>query len=168
MARVEVVRSLERDGLAEVDAFLDRLGLATGHPALGEQQWLDLHRAPGDGFVAALARGADGRLAGYAQAVRDGDRWSMELAVERELLAADVARAALAAAAEEGGSEVVVLLTKAAAREDALAAGLGLEPARDVLNLRRRLPVAGDWSIAVRPFRPSADEDAWLRVNNRA
>src|SRR5947199_223127 len=75
MARIEVVRSLERDGLAEIDAFLDRLTLTTGHPALGEQQ---------------------------------------------------------------------------------------------VLNLRRPLPVAEGWSIAVRPFRPGADEDAWLRVNKRA
>src|SRR5881409_477359 len=95
MAGVEVVRAIEPDGLAEVDAFLDRLSLATGHPALGEEQRLDLHGGGGRGFVAALERDAGGRLAGYAQAVRDGERWSMELAVERELPADDVAHAAL-------------------------------------------------------------------------
>src|SRR5437899_3975054 len=168
MAGVEVVRALGRDGLAEVDAFLERLSRTTGHPALGEQQWLDLHRGDGDGFVAALGRGAGGRLVGYAQAVRDGERWSMELAVERDPVATDVARAAFDGAADQGGMEVTLLLMQAGAAEDALAASLGLRPARDVLNLRCPLPVAGEWSITVRPFRPGVDEDAWLRVNNRA
>src|SRR5438128_9366532 len=110
MAGVDVVRALGRDGLAEVDAFLDRLSRTAGHPALGEQQWLDLHGGGGDGFVAALARDADGRLAGYAQAVRDGERWSMELAIERGLVATDVARAAMAGAAEQDAREVTLLL----------------------------------------------------------
>jgi len=168
MAGIEVVRSIERDGLAEVDAFLDRLSRATGHPALGEQQWLDLNGGGGAGFLAALTRDADGGLAGYAQAVRDGERWSMELAVDRELPADDVARAVLAGITEEGGREVALLLTNAGTAEDALAARLGLRPVRDVHNLRRPLPPAELSSIAVRPFRPHADEDSWLRVNNRA
>ena len=65
MAGIEVVRSIERDGLAEVDAFLDRLSRATGHPTLGEQQWLDLNGGGGAGFLAALTRDADGGLAGF-------------------------------------------------------------------------------------------------------
>lgn len=57
----------------------------------------------------------------------------------------------------------------------ALAARLGLTRIRDLLQLRRPLPVpdddparAGAPRLALRPFDPSVDGDAWIRANNRA
>lgn len=56
-----------------------------------------------------------------------------------------------------------------------LATALGLAPRRELLQLRRPLPVprdapsrAGAPTLATRPFRPADDEAAWLRANNRA
>jgi len=49
---------------------------------------------------------------------------------------------------------------------DAEAAGLVL--VREVLQLRRPLPADPPPPLAVRPFRPGVDDEAFLRVNNRA
>lgn len=56
-----------------------------------------------------------------------------------------------------------------------IATGLGLVVERELLQLRRPLPVAEDHPIAVgaptlavRPFRPGVDDAAWIDVNNRA
>ncbi len=58
---------------------------------------------------------------------------------------------------------------------EAVAVALGLTERRDLLQLRRLLPVPMNHparteapAVATRPFRPSSDRDAWVRVNNRA
>lgn len=57
----------------------------------------------------------------------------------------------------------------ASQRSDALAASHGLRPERDLIQMRRPLPVEdGPRDIATRPFVPGIDEDAWLYANNRA
>jgi mycothiol synthase len=57
--------------------------------------------------------------------------------------------------------------------DDARADDAGLRSRRDLFQLRRPLPVedalrAGHPTITTRAFRPGADEDAWLEVNNRS
>ena len=58
---------------------------------------------------------------------------------------------------------------------EAVAGALGLIKHRDLLQLRRLLPVPADHPIrtaarpvATRPFRAGSDRAAWVRVNNRA
>jgi mycothiol synthase len=55
---------------------------------------------------------------------------------------------------------------------DAVAARVGLDEQRDILRLDRALPLPADPDVptlAVRPLRPgSADEAAWVTVNNRS
>ncbi len=58
---------------------------------------------------------------------------------------------------------------------EAVAETAGLTRRRDLFELRRPLPVPDDHalrrdapSVTVRPFRPGTDDDAWIRVNNRA
>jgi mycothiol synthase len=57
--------------------------------------------------------------------------------------------------------------------DDERMAARGFSPSRDVLQMRRGLPVDGDSAPGVedldlRPFEPGRDDDAWLAVNNRA
>ncbi len=53
--------------------------------------------------------------------------------------------------------------------DDAVAAAVGMRRGRDLVQMRRPLPVSGRApSISVRPFRAGEDELAWLEVNNRA
>lgn len=55
-----------------------------------------------------------------------------------------------------------------------VAAALGLAPRRELLQLRRSLPLPeevaerGRTDLPLRAFRPGADDAAWLRANNRA
>lgn len=57
---------------------------------------------------------------------------------------------------------------------DAVAEAVGLDDRRDILQLRRPLPLPADVvaatpEVSLRAFRPgTADEEAWVRVNNRA
>lgn len=58
---------------------------------------------------------------------------------------------------------------------EAVARAAGLTGRRDLLQLRRPLPVEADHpartlapAIATRPYAPGADDAAWIRVNNRA
>lgn len=49
-----------------------------------------------------------------------------------------------------------------------LAADTGFALTREILQMRRPLPLDGVSDLAVRPFDPAADAGAWLDVNNRA
>jgi mycothiol synthase len=85
-----------------------------------------------------------------------------------ELIRPEQLGAALAAAAAVGGGPVQIWVSKPTEASDAVAAGAGLERGRDLLQLRRSLPVGEAYDLDVRPFVPGRDEDAWLEVNNRA
>ncbi len=77
--------------------------------------------------------------------------------------------AALDAVAADGGDEVQWWVSAPTPDDDAAAAALGLGDVRDVLQLRRPLPVGEPVPpLALRPFVPGRDEEEWLAVNNRA
>jgi len=75
------------------------------------------------------------------------------------------ARAHLAGRAATG---VVLDAVPARPAHDELAAATGLHLQRELLQLRRVLPVGEPWDLEVRTFRPGLDDDAWLAVNNHA
>lgn len=71
--------------------------------------------------------------------------------------------------AESIGSDSLTLETEPAlTSHEKLATESGLTLTRDLLQLRRPLPLAKPWSLDVRPFHPGIDDAQWLRVNNRA
>jgi mycothiol synthase len=79
----------------------------------------------------------------------------------------------LARAGDAGADVVVVDVEPAGESHDRALAGAGLRCTRDLLQLRRPLPLDVDDrgpapAVTVRPFRPGADDEAWLHVNNRA
>ena len=80
----------------------------------------------------------------------------------------DLLAGALGVVAEQGGGRVQLWVSQPTETTDALAAGVGLEPGRDIYQLRRPLPVGEPYELDVRAFVPGQDEEAWLSVNNRA
>lgn len=56
----------------------------------------------------------------------------------------------------------------AGAETDMAATAAGLAFDRDLLQLRIALPAPSPPPLTLRPFRPGADDDEWLRVNNAA
>jgi mycothiol synthase len=164
--------------IAAISALLEAASAADGHRALGEHQWLDLVQGGREGFAGFVAR-ASGRerVIAYAQISRgNGADWAVEYVVHPRWRASDGAEietelltAALEAISSQGGGHVHLWVPKPSPVDDAVSAALGMHRGRDLVQMRRPLPVREENPIiSVRPFRIGEDEAAWLEVNNRA
>ena len=110
-------------------------------------------------------RSDDERPAGYAQLIRGPDGWTVDFAGEA---AADLLGAARDLVRSEGGGRVMLWVRDVGPEDDQVAAGTGLIKDRDLYQMRRPLPAGAAWELPTRPFRPGVDDEAWLKVNNRA
>ncbi|TMK83653.1 MAG: mycothiol synthase [Actinobacteria bacterium] len=180
LPRVEVKRQMGRGDIDAVSALLDVAESVDGHRPLGEHQWLDLVQGGREGFAGLVAwePGHDHPVA-YAQVTRGPESWALEFVVDphhRDRLAAigaEVVGAALDVVASEGGGHVHMWVPKPTPVHDAIATDVGLQRGRELLQLRRPLPVdeahrSGAEPLAVRAFVVGQDEETWLEVNNRA
>lgn len=93
--------------------------------------------------------------------------WSVTIGPDRprDEAAADQIQAIIADA--ESGDSVQLWIERATGPDDAFAAELGFRPYRDLWRMQRPLPTDSS-AIATRAFIPGADDDEFLRVNNRA
>jgi mycothiol synthase len=173
--RVDVKRQMGKGDIASVSELLEVAAAADGHQPLGDHQWLDLVHGGREGFAGLVAWEPEhDHPVGYAQVTRGAASWALEFVVDphhradgnpigRELVAA-----ALRIVASEGGGHVHLWVPKPTAAHDDIAASNGLVRGRDLLQMRRPLPVGEPWSLDTRPFVPGQDDEAWLVVNNRA
>lgn len=105
---------------------------------------------------------------GVARATFDGGRWTLD--ADRD----HVASLAAAVATQPDGNHRRWVVSAPAEADAVTAHAIGLPVERDVLQLRRALPVepavASEYPVVeVRPFRPGTpDEEAWVASNNRA
>jgi mycothiol synthase len=161
--------------IASVQELLDVATEADGHHPLGEHKWLDLVQGGRAGFAGLVAwePGHDHPV-GYAHLSRGTDSWALEFVVDPHHRQPDLAigrhlvDAALAIVRDEGGGHLHLWVPKPTTSHDALAAAAGLSRGRDLLQMRRTLPVGEPYDLDTRPFRVGHDESAWLEVNNRA
>jgi len=175
---VEIKRRMGEADIAAISALLEAASLADGHRALGEHQWLDLVQGGREGFAGFVARESGReRVIAYAQISRGHDgSWAVEYVVHprwRESTGAELQTqlltTALSKIRSQGGGHVHLWVPKPGPIDEAVAEAVGLRRGRDLVQMRRRLPVTEESpAISVRPFRPSEDEAAWLEVNNRA
>ena len=174
--RVEVKRQMGRGDIAVVSELLDVAARHDDHPALGDHQWLDLVHGGRLGFAGLVAweRGHDHPV-GYAQVTRGSGSWALEQVVDPHHRdpGRRVARALLGSAldvvANQGGGHVHLWIPQATPDDDAVAEAVGLTRGRQLLQLRRPLPLPPDeQGVSTRAFVPGQDERAWLEVNNRA
>lgn len=168
-------------GPADIAEVSELLAVATevdGHSPLGEHKCLDLVHGGSDGF-AALVAWEDGHdhPVGYAQLSQsEGDEasWALEYVVDPHHryrfagIAHIVVDAALDIVRSEGGGKVTLWVPQPGPDHDDVAASSGFHVGRELRQLRRALPVGQQAELAVRPFVPGQDEEAWLAVNNRA
>jgi mycothiol synthase len=182
MTRLEVKRQMGRGDIEAVSGLLDVATEVDGHAPLDEHQWLDLVNGGRHGFAGLVAwePGHDHPV-GYAQVTREASAthfptWAVEYVVDPHHRRPDfgIARTLLDAAvgivAEAGGGHVHMWVPKPADGHDELAASVGLRRGRELLQLRRPLPVERPPAppLLVRPFEVGRDEAQWLEVNNRA
>jgi mycothiol synthase len=173
--RLEVKRQMGAGDIAAVQELLDVATDADGHAPLGEHKWLDLVQGGRAGFAGLVAWEPEhDHPVGYAHLSRGTDSWALEYVVDPHHRAAgspigrDLVHAALAIVADEGGGHLHLWVPKPTAEHDALAAAVGLSRGRDLLQMRRPLPVDEPYELDTRTFRVGHDEDAWLEVNNVA
>lgn len=131
------------------------------------------------GHVLLVGEGTGRGLAGFAHLAEQATSYTLEVVVDpatrdgHDATRARLLDAARAVVAEAGGGRIDYWVhhVDEAAHHEALHAGFVF--ARDLLQLRRSLPVEADLRrglapLEVRAFRPGEDEEAWLEVNNRA
>lgn len=177
MRRLEIKRQLDESDRAAVEHLLALAEQADGHPPIDEHRWLDMALGGRSAFAGLVAwePGHDHPVA-YAQVSRGRERsWALDLAIDphhrydAHAIAPEVLGAALDLVREEGGGHVHLWVHQPTATHDRITASVGLRRGRDLLQLRRPLPVAEALpDLELRPFRPGSDEHAWLKVNNRA
>ncbi|MHB8438837.1 MAG: mycothiol synthase [Acidimicrobiales bacterium] len=178
MHEVQVKRRMGEADVAEVSELVGAVAAADGHRPLGEHKWLDLVHGGRRGFAGFVARGggsARGPLAGYAQVSHGHRTWGVEVVVRPQwrspehAVTEDLLCAALAEIARQGGGHVHLWVPKPTTDWDQTAARCGLQRGRDLLQMRRELPLDDPSArVDVRPFVVGQDESAWLGVNNRA
>jgi mycothiol synthase len=177
------VRRTDHLGPADIDEVLALAGAAgdtDGTFPLSEHVVLHLRHGGEAPAVHLLIRDPDGALAGYAHidTTDEVDGPSAELVVHplrrrRGLGRALVSAAVEAAAATESCGRLRLWAHGDHPSAGALALRLGFNRARVLFQMRRSLfaPVpepdlpAG---IRLRPFRPGADDEAWVALNARA
>jgi mycothiol synthase len=163
-----VVRTPDPVVAGAVRSLAARVSATEGRIALREQQDEALDRGgPGWTGLVRWSAGRD-RVVGYAGVLREGAGWAVEDLAERDRDAAPLLLAALDVVARAGGGPVQRWRSSPSPESDREAAAAGLQPGRDILEIRRPLPVGEPWALAVRAFVPGRDEQAWLGVNNRA
>jgi mycothiol synthase len=175
MHHLEVKRQMGQGDIAAVSELLDVAAEADGHRPLGEHQWLDLVHGGREGFAGLVAwEPGHGHPVGYAQVTRGPHSWALEYVVDPHHrddgcpIGHDLVRAAVELVAGEGGGHLHLWVNKPTADDDEIAEANGLKKGRDLLQMRRPLPVGEPWELETRAFAPGRDEDAWLEVNNRA
>jgi mycothiol synthase len=177
--------------LEGVSELIEAVTSREGHRPLDDQQQLALALADIDDLVGVVARvGPAGPLVGYAQASRAPLGWRLGLACLEPLghqnvagvhpgtagersaaeVRSELLRVALGEVARRGGGRVDLLVPEATPASDTWAGRHGLLADREILQMRRSLPLPDRRGPAVvtRPFEPGADEMRWLEVNNRA
>lgn len=177
-APVRRASRLAPDQVVQVLALARAAGDADGADPLSEHVLLGLRR-PGDAPAVHLLATVDGSLAGYAYINFDPvEGADAELAVHPMFRHRGLGRILVTAAVEVAGEQDPAGRLGVWAHGDhpsagALALSLGFERARVLLQMRRPLVTPIDApalpaGVRLRPFRPDADEQAWLDVNARA
>ncbi len=174
---LEVHRPVTPADAELVRQVADAAGAADGHPAVGDSVWRDLAE-PTDASALVVAR-VDGAVAGVVHvgaAENEPDHRTGALVLDPGHRVPDVLGALVDRAARRdvcGPAErLSVWMLGADDAVDALLWQVGATRARELFQMRVPLPLAErpDWPAGVTPrtFVPGRDEDAWLRVNNRA
>jgi len=175
MRRLEIKRQMATGDIANVNELLDAAARADGRRPLSDHLYLDLVNGGLDGFAGFLAWEPDhDHPVAYGQISRGNGAHAFELVLhphhryEMATIGPELIDAALEVIAGDGGGAVNWWVFEPTSAHDSLAADAGLHPGRLLHQMRRPLPTHLEVTVETRAFVPGADDEAWLRVNNRA
>lgn len=176
MRTLEIKRQLDTGAVAAVAELLEVAERADGHHAVDEHRWLDMAQGGRESFAGLVAwESGHHHPVGYAQVSRGRHSWALDLVIDPHhrydalSIGPEMLAAALDVIRGEGGGHVHLWVYQPTAAHDEIAAKVGLQRGRDLLQMRRALPIEGQPAgLAVRAFRFGEDDQRWLEVNNRA
>lgn len=175
MADLVIKRELDDRAIAEVEHLIDRVRSADGHQPMDEHRWVDAAHGGRSEFAGlVLSEPGHDHLLAYAQVTRGTKSWAIDLVIDphHRYDALEIAPRLLGEAAEvirsAGGGHVHYWVYEPTEAHQRIAAAVGLEPGRDLWQMRVPLPLAETTDLVTRPFEPGRDEAAWLEVNNAA
>jgi mycothiol synthase len=179
MTRISFHSHLDRDILDEIRELIDVVTAADGHRPVGEHKYVHL-TVGASGWTGVLAHEGD-RLVGYAHLrwnpLGDRPRLAVEVVVDPAHRDGRIARLLLQETREivarAGGGLLYLWVHRVEDPRSTLAARLGFRIQRELAFMTARLNGAVPdpdvpAGLQVRPFRPGADDEELLRVNNAA
>ena len=157
-------RPLTAEERAEIGDLIERVRARTGLAPISGRVRLQLEAIGG----AIATRRDGGRLVAMAAVTGAPRDRRLAVAVDEDLDLAELG-GPLVRDLLGGHAERLTWWVEGATDEHAaLADALGMTSTRELLQLRRPLPVGEPWDLDVRAFRRGLDDRAWLEVNNRA
>ncbi len=163
-------------GTPELLQLAHEIEAADRHRALEDHHWIDLSSGSSHGLI-GLGAHVDGRLAGFLQISEDSKGLEFELLVRpsdrhREpAISTALLEQGLAVATRRHAARVSLWISHPESRTDSLLGSLGFSPDREVIQMRRPLPIEPELAapeLPVRTFQVGRDEAEWLEMNNRA
>lgn len=153
-----------------------------GTSRLSDHLRLDLGRAAADanGPLIVTVRAPDGedtsgagRIVGLAQVSPANEAAIVEVVVDPVLddqvaVRDDALDTAIEAHRRHDAAPIVWWVDDPSDHDTKLAARFGLSVWRELFEMRRALPHPDRATITTRDFKPGVDDEAWVRVNNRA
>ena len=175
MRCLEIKREMASDDIASLSELLDAATRADGRRPLSDHLYLDLVNGGLDGFAGFVASepGHDHPIA-YAQISRGNHEHAFELVIhphhryEMATIGPELIDAALEVVAGAGGGRVNWWVFEPTSAHRSLAEAAHMTRGRTLYQMRRGLPTDVPVTIDTRAFVPGNDDEAWLRVNNRA
>jgi mycothiol synthase len=177
MLDVTVRRPVARADAGLLRRLAQRAEAHDRHPAVGDAVWRDVARPSPVSAIAVASRDGVpvGALHVGAPEKASDSTLTMALVVDPRHRGEDVERRLVESVLDDPevrSRPVLLWIFGADASTDEFARAVGLEPERELRQLRVALPLplAAGWppDVEVRLFRVGRDESAWLAVNNRA
>jgi mycothiol synthase len=172
--RQQTKRQLAPSDRTAIGALLERAHAADGHVALNDHLLVDLRHDPISEHTHIVAVN-DGNIAiAHGQASRVGGTWMVGLVIDPDrrnetiAIGTDVIADLLSCIAADGGGQVRWWVADPTPDHETVAAVLGLDPGRELLQMRRPPLAVPTPEIVTRTFVVGDDDTAWLAVNNRA
>lgn len=175
MRSLEIKREMASDDIANVSELLDAATRADGRRPLSDHLYLDLVNGGLDGFAGFVAsEPGHAHPIAYAQISRGNHEHAFELVIhphhryEMATIGPELIDAALEVVAGAGGGRVNWWVFEPTSAHRSLAEAAHMTRGRTLYQMRRGLPTDVPVTIDTRAFVPGDDDEAWLRVNNRA